>query len=111
MDRSKLNIVCRKITRQYQKVYMDSLVSVILYGSYARGEQQIDSDLDIVAIVKGERIDLQKKLEDVWKVTNEIGIDEDIVISANVIPFSDFIYYKDSLPYYSNIEKEGVRFA
>lgn len=108
MNKIRLSIVCKKVAEQYRKVYGDDLVSVLLYGSYARNEQQQDSDLDMVAIVKGERVDLQKKLQEVWKVTNKLSIDEDILISATVIPFDEFAYYKEKFPYYRNIEKDGI---
>ncbi len=111
MNATKVSSICKKVAEQYRKVYGSALVFVILYGSYARNEQQDDSDLDIAAIVKGERIELQKKLQDVWRVTNKLSIEEDILISATVIPFDEFIYYKEKLPYYGNIEKEGIKIA
>ena len=40
----------------YHNVFGDSLVSVLLYGSYARGDYDEYSDVDIAAIVKGERL-------------------------------------------------------
>lgn len=111
MNATKVSSICKKVAEQYRKVYGSALVFVILYGSYARNEQQDDSDLDIAAIVKGERTELQKKLQDVWRVTNKLSIEEDILISATVIPFDEFIYYKEKLPYYGNIEKEGIKIA
>lgn len=111
MNATKVSSICKKVAEQYRKVYGSALVFVVLYGSYARNEQQDDSDLDIAAIVKGERIELQKKLQDVWRVTNKLSIEEDILISATVIPFDEFIYYKEQLPYYGNIEKEGIKIA
>ncbi len=96
MNATKVSSVCKKVAEQYRKVYGSALVFVILYGSYARNEQQDDSDLDIAAIVKGERIELQKKLQDVWRVTNKLSI-EDILISATVIPVDEFNYYKEKL--------------
>lgn len=50
-----------------------------LYGSYARGDYDDESDIDIAAVVKGRRQELQDK----WN--------------------------KDILPYYRNIVKEGKR--
>ena len=40
----------------YHNVFGDSLVSVLLYGSCARGDYDEYSDVDIAAIVKGERL-------------------------------------------------------
>ena len=48
-------------------VYGSDVVEIVLYGSYARGDYAEDSDIDIVAVVHGSRIDLQEKLNLDWK--------------------------------------------
>ena len=42
-----------------RQVYGADIVKIILYGSYARGDYQKDSDIDIVAIVQGNREELK----------------------------------------------------
>ena len=37
---------------EFLKPYLGSILGIYLYGSYARGEQTIDSDVDILAITK-----------------------------------------------------------
>lgn len=65
------------------------------------------SDIDIVAIVRGNREDLQQKLKRVWDISADIGLENDIVVSPTVIPYDEFEKYKEVLPYYSNILREG----
>ena len=36
---------------------------------------------------------------------------DEVVISITCIPLSDFAEYKEVLPYYRNIDSEGVRIA
>ncbi len=84
-------------------------ITIILYGSYARREETAQSDVDIVAIVRGDRIDLQKKLRVIWEASAEIGLENDVVVSPTVVPLDEFEFYKNSLPYYMNIEKEGIK--
>lgn len=55
-------------------MYGDSLVSVILYGSYARGDYDETSDIDIVAIAQGDRAMLQEQLKEVWNNYTIYGI-------------------------------------
>ena len=51
--RNELNLILQAMTQAYQAVYGANVVKIILYGSYARGDYQKDSDIDIVAIVQG----------------------------------------------------------
>ncbi len=57
--RNELGIILKEIVQAYQAVYGADIVKIILYGSYARGDYQKDSDIDIVAIVQGNREELK----------------------------------------------------
>ena len=57
--RNELNLILQAMTQAYQAVYGANVVKIILYGSYARGDYQKDSDIDIVAIVQGDREKLE----------------------------------------------------
>lgn len=46
--------------------------------------------MDIVAIVHGERNDLQELLKQVWDYSTDIGMENDVVISPSVIPYSEY---------------------
>ena len=106
------NLQLKKLTsdmvQEYRRVYGKDIETILLFGSYARGDQRNDSDVDIVAIVHGERMDLQERLKEIWDVSVDIGLENDVVVSATVIPFDEFEMFKRILPYYINIVKEGV---
>lgn len=101
--------ISKQMLQSYRAVYGENIVSIYLYGSYARGNYTEDSDIDIAAIVKGNRIDLQKKLKLVWDISADIGIENDVIISPTVIPYEEYEKYKEILPYYMNIRKEGMQ--
>ncbi len=107
--RAQLKDITSQLVDVCRNIYGDDIVEILLYGSYARNEETDQSDVDIVAIVKGNRLDLQKKLKIVWDISADIGLENDVVVSPTVVPFDEFEKYREILPYYMNIEKEGIK--
>ena len=107
--KAQLRDITSQLVEVYRNIYGDDVVEILLYGSYARNEETDQSDVDIVAIVKGNRLDLQKKLKAIWDISADIGLENDVIVSPTVVPFDEFEKYRGTLPYYMNIEKEGIR--
>ena len=106
---TQLSRITKAIVECYRVVYGDDIVEIVLYGSYARGDYAEDSDIDIAAVVHGSREELQEKLKVVWDVSAELGVENDIIVSPTVIPYEEFMKYKQTLPYYRNIAEEGQK--
>ncbi|MCD7890107.1 MAG: nucleotidyltransferase domain-containing protein [Oscillospiraceae bacterium] len=107
-SRHDLDIILDEVAKSYRKTYGNNITKIFLYGSYARGDYHDDSDIDIVAIVKGDRLELQNELKKVWDVSNDLGLEYEVIVSPTVIPYDEFEEWKEDLPYYRNIEKEGI---
>ena len=107
--KNELQIILHNLIKAYRTIYGDCICQIYLYGSYARGDFNNDSDIDIVAIVKGERPELQSKLKKIWEISSEMELEYESIISPTVIPYKEFEDYKDTLPYYQNILTEGVK--
>ena len=106
--KNELNIILSKIFDTDNDVDGKDIFKILLYGSYARGDYEKDSDIDIVAIVNGERENLQAKLNDVWDVSSELELEYGTIVSPTVIPYEEFLQYKNDVPYYKNIANEGI---
>lgn len=87
-------------------IYGESLESIILYGSYARGTQTEESDVDVALIVdeKSTHVHRSDMLDCVVKYELEL----DKVLSVVDIEAQKFHDLEDVLPYYINILKEGI---
>ena len=105
----QLNYISEQMVTIYHSVYGNAVSDIFLYGSYARGDNDKDSDIDIVAIVKGTRMDLQNKLRTIWDLSADIGLENNVIVSPAVIPYNEFEEYKHILPYYRNIVEEGLK--
>lgn len=85
-----------------------ALNSVILYGSYARGDYDEESDIDvmIIADVPADKINSLSKLFSDYSL--DIDLKYDIVLSLVLQDRATFDRYKSSYPFFKNIQKEGV---
>lgn len=107
-NKIELNNILREIRKIYENVYGDKLVKVVLYGSYARGDFDSESDIDVAGIVREDRLKLQQLQKLVRKKSIDIDLSYGIYISPKAIPYNEFIKYKSSLSFYRNIIEEGV---
>ena len=105
---SELVKINQKVIELYNKICGDSLDRIYLYGSYARGDNNSQSDIDYAAIMHGSREDVQKYLKPLWEAVDDIDIEYAVIVSPTIIPYDDFYGMQDVLPYYRNIMKEGV---
>lgn len=109
--KNELNIILKQLAEAYRSVYGNQLVRIILYGSYARGDNTEDSDVDVVALVKGERSALQEQLKKVWDISSDMELEYGTILSPTVIPYDEYERFVEDLPYYKNIAREGVEIS
>lgn len=105
----QLNGLTADLVSEYRRLFGDSLRQVILYGSYARGNPDEESDVDVAALVDCSRETLRKTFERLGEISSELSLAYGITVSPTAIPFADFQNYQDALPYYRNIRSEGVQ--
>lgn len=109
--KNELNIILKQLAEAYRSVYGNQLVRIILYGSYARGDNTEDSDVDVVALVKGERSALQEQLKKVWDISSDMELEYGTILSPTVISYDEYERFVEDLPYYKNIAREGVEIS
>ena len=96
------NLIKSKI---YQK---NPDAEVILFGSHARGEAQIDSDWDILILLNNLSVDRKTEKEyreELFDIELEIGEP----ISTFVFSRNDWESRHSITPLYQNIKQEGIR--
>ena len=54
------NVLLERYVEEIKKIYGEQLKSVILYGSYARGDFKADSDIDVMILVDLSDIEIEK---------------------------------------------------
>ena len=61
----------KELVDAFLKVYGDDLISLVIFGSYARGEQRRDSDIDLLIVLK--------EIKDRYEVMRKFLLAEDIL--------------------------------
>lgn len=83
-----------------------SILAIILYGSVARNDNTDESDIDIVIIIKNEMDDATKEQFIHW--SSELDLRYDRVFSIIDIQEENMEKWRNVLPFYQNIQKEGI---
>ena len=104
-----LRLLLTKYTEILQKIYGKHLKTVILYGSYARGDYDEDSDIDIMILLDLSDLDIKQYRHELSGETFEFNMDYDLDIKPIAKSQKHFENWVDVYPFYSNIEKEGVK--
>lgn len=103
----------QKLLDQYvielQSIYGNHLKSVILYGSYARGDFNKESDIDIMILLDLSDLDIKKYRHELSGVTYDFNMDYDLdikPIAKNEVHFNSWV---NAYPFYENVNREGVK--
>ena len=82
------------------------MVSIILYGSVARGTETAESDVDIAIIINGK---LDEAMEDALSdVIVDMNLKYDKVFSVVDIDEEELAKWGKVLPYFRNVKNEGI---
>ena len=101
--------LCEKIVN---KIGEDKINKIILYGSYARGDYDDDSDINLLFILNEENLkdkNLRELRMDIINFSYDYEYNNDFtfIISPIIKEKRDYIENKNKKPLFINIEKEG----
>ena len=84
----------------------ENAVKIILYGSVARGDDTPESDVDI-ALITREKMSYQVH-EKLNEIMGDFLYDYNKLFAVTDFTNNFFMEWKDIIPFYSNVEKEGI---
>ena len=87
-------------------IFLDDIEAIILYGSVARNESTLESDIDIAIIVKKDMDDTTRERFISWSADLELRYDR--VFSIIDIQERNMQKWGKILPFYQNVQKEGI---
>lgn len=107
MLKSKQEIMS-EFARKVKGILGNTLKKVILYGSYARGDYNEYSDIDIMILTTLTNEEIEKIETRIFDLAFDFQMDYGVDISVVVKNEKHFKYWLGALPFYDNVEKEGV---
>ncbi len=96
---------------QLKKFLGNDLSKVILYGSYARGDFNPNSDVDVMILTKLSPEKIESIEASVFDLAFDIEIEYGIHISPIIKNEDHFEYWADALPFYRSVKNEGVQIS
>lgn len=77
IEQTAVTTYVRDIRRQYP----DRILAVALFGSKARGDDDPESDIDLLVITDSENSEFRSAL---WRIASEISLDYNVLISTHI---------------------------
>ena len=103
--------IMEDFAKNARKILGNSLDSVILYGSYARGDYSEFSDIDVMLLVSLGDEDIKKISDQISDLAFDFMMKYGVDISPVITNTDHFNYWVDNLPYYRNVRDEGVKLS
>ena len=82
--------------------------TAILYGSEARGDSRPDSDIDVLILLDGDKLNLKREM-DITGPLNEIEWQTGVLVSPTTMLRKQWENMPFKTPFYINVMNEGIR--
>lgn len=96
--------ILQEIKRRVSAV--EPSAEVMLYGSYARGDQKPTSDIDLLILVDAEHVDAELETSLMYPLYH-LEYDTGTIISPRVVSRKQWYSRPFRTPFFLNVEREG----
>lgn len=104
----KIQDVLLLFTQEVRKLMGEDLKKLLVYGSYARGDYNDNSDVDIMILTSLEEDKIEQMEDVLYDRAFDFLMRYGIQISVIVKNEKHFNYWLGALPFYDNVKREGV---
>ena len=101
---NNVNEEIQKFINEVKKILGDRLKKVILYGSYARGDYNKKSDVDIMILTDLSFEEIEEYRDKISDAAFEIELKTGIILSPVVKNIEKYNTRRKFVPFYKNVE-------
>ncbi|MBQ8311783.1 MAG: nucleotidyltransferase domain-containing protein [Clostridia bacterium] len=105
----EVRTIIAQLRERLANVFPQEQFDIILFGSYARHDADDESDIDVMFLVDSSRQTIQEKHWQIGEAAAEVLMDFGIVVSPIVENRAYYHANADLLPFFRNVQREGVR--
>lgn len=109
--KNQLDEIIGRIVDFSKELFGEKFKSVILYGSYARGDYDAESDIDIMIMVDMSREELVEYRRVMNHFCTDLDLQYNVLLTSKLQSQPFFNEWKAALPFYQNVMKDGVMYA
>ena len=103
-----VNKEIQKFTEEIKQLLGNRLKKIILYGSYARGDYNKQSDVDIMILTDLSFEEIEEYRDRISDIAYDIELDTGIILSPVIKNIEKYNSRISFVPFYKNVEREGV---
>lgn len=104
----KIQNILMLFAQTVKKIMGNNLSKLIVYGSYARGDYDENSDIDIMILTNLAEDKIEPIEDALYDKAFDFMMEYGIQISVIVKNEAHFNYWLGALPFYDNVRHEGV---
>lgn len=101
----KLGQLLGELRQRFEQVYGERLLRLLLFGSQARGEAEIGSDVDVMVVLQGE-VRPADEIERTGEIAADLSLQFNTVLSCLFISAERF--ERERSPLLLNVRREGI---
>lgn len=104
-----ISTVTKEVIEQVLELLNKDVYKIYLYGSYARGDFTVESDIDIMIVLNCDKETVKSYRKQISILASRIGLKNDIEVSLLLRDKESFEQGQQILPFYKNIANDGVK--
>ncbi|HEX8277265.1 MAG TPA: nucleotidyltransferase domain-containing protein [Segetibacter sp.] len=98
--------LAKEYKESLQTLYGDEFVELIVFGSYAREDQNDESDMDFAVVLRSPETQVAKEIKKTSAISSRLSLKYGIAVSS--LPVTHYKKETSMQGIYQEIRKEGI---